>query len=440
MADWRDQDATREWLETHGLSPNGALSKAALFAQAAQRLLESNVPDSTPTVGCYCPGRLEVLGKHTDYAGGRSLIAAPEIGITALACVGESGQLKAHSLQAAQTVSVDLRGADSPRGWGLYPTTVLRRLTHNFPRFDLGLHLTCASDLPLAAGMSSSSALMTATLLCALKLFDLDADPRLQSSVQTPEERAYFASCVENGNSFGEFEGDPGVGTFGGSEDHTAMFTGRTNHLSQFGFAPILHERSIAIPKDLTFLVAQSGVAAEKTAGALQSYNRLSLMVRELERQARAQGLGTTQQTLAQVLRAHPEHGARLEHALQTATDLRYPAEDLTRRLRHFQLESEKLISMWPADWTRAHDALIGDLAAQSTGAAQDLLANQVPETLALTEALLEAGALAASPFGAGFGGSVWALIQDDQADSLVQQFQTQEAQPIPLGPAATCL
>ena len=60
----------------------------------------------------------------------------------------------------------------------------------------------------------------------------------------------------------------------------------------------------------------------------------------------------------------------------------------------------------------RVSDAkALGTLSADSQDDAEHLLGNQVPETIALAAAAREAGAFAASSFGAGFGGSVWALV-----------------------------
>ena len=59
----------------------------------------------------------------------------------------------------------------------------------------------------------------------------------------------------------------------------------------------------------------------------------------------------------------------------------------------------------------RGDAAAIGRLARESQHDAHELLGNQIPETMALAAAACEPGAFAASSFGAGFGGSVWALV-----------------------------
>ena len=62
------------------------------------------------------------------------------------------------------------------------------------------------------------------------------------------------------------------------------------------------------------------------------------------------------------------------------------------------------------------------DLATGSQGDAERWLGNQIPETSALVAAVREAGAFAATSFGAGFGGSVWALARSEEASSVLER------------------
>ena len=84
--------------------------------------------------------------------------------------------------------------------------------------------------------------------------------------------------------------------------------------------------------------------------------------------------------------------------------------------MEHFLLENEEIL---PA----AGDALaagdldaFGRLADASQRGAERLLGNQVPQTIHLAASARRHGAAAASAFGAGFGGSVWALIEAERA------------------------
>jgi galactokinase len=75
-------------------------------------------------------------------------------------------------------------------------------------------------------------------------------------------------------------------------------------------------------------------------------------------------------------------------------------------------------------DAFRAGDAAaLGRLSDASQHDADTLLGNQVPETRALARLAREQGAFAASSFGAGFGGSVWALVEEDAAHGFADRW-----------------
>ncbi len=65
----------------------------------------------------------------------------------------------------------------------------------------------------------------------------------------------------------------------------------------------------------------------------------------------------------------------------------------------------------------------LGELAADSQADAETLLGNQIPETIALTARARKLGAFAARSFGAGFGGSVWALVAADRANEFARRW-----------------
>ena len=75
--------------------------------------------------------------------------------------------------------------------------------------------------------------------------------------------------------------------------------------------------------------------------------------------------------------------------------------------------ESERIIPGVTDRLSAGDIAGIGPLVDRSQHLADHLLGNQIPETIALARAARGLGALASSAFGAGFGGSVWALVPD---------------------------
>ncbi len=83
----------------------------------------------------------------------------------------------------------------------------------------------------------------------------------------------------------------------------------------------------------------------------------------------------------------------------------------LRDRLDHFAREDARVAESVLA-LRRADADTFGRLAAESQADGEVLLANQVPETSALVRVARDAGAVAARSFGAGFGGSAWAMIE----------------------------
>src|SRR5205823_158961 len=151
-----------------------------------------------------------------------------------------------------------------------------RRIARNFSGALHGVDLAFASDLPPAAGLSSSSALIVATFLALGEVNDLPARAEYRSAIRDTEDLAGYLGAVENGSDFRGLTGDSGVGTQGGSEDHTAILCARARALVQYAYVPIRLERAVPLPNDHVFVIAASGVAAAKAGSARDQYNRAS--------------------------------------------------------------------------------------------------------------------------------------------------------------------
>jgi galactokinase len=214
------------------------------------------------------------------------------------------------------------------------------------------------------------------------------------------------------------------VGTFGGSEDHTAILCSEPGRVGHFEFCPGRRIATLPVPQGYIFAIASSGVVAQKTGNARARYNRASLLVRELLRMWQ-QGTGGRQDTLRAAVHAGPDARARLESIIRDARSEAFSPADLEKRLKHFLLENETLVP-GAAQALAANDVdAFGRAADESQRGAEDLLANQVPETIALTRVARELGAAAASAFGAGFGGSVWALVRASDAAAFTSRWRS---------------
>lgn len=356
----------------------------------------------------FVPGRLEVFGKHTDYAGGRSLLAAVDRGITVdLTDASSSFIVATDALDGELSLAPGIAPELPPGHWGHYVQSVLDRLNANFGGLS-PCRIDVSSNLPLASGMSSSSALVVAVALALIDHNGLRDTPQWRDNIVTGADLAGYLATMENGLTFGTLKGQRGVGTFGGSEDHTAMLCCAEGRLTEFTFCPITEHRSVALPPDWSFVVAVSGVLAEKTGAALEAYNRASLTARELVA-AWNSATGRNDASLAGAL-------ASGEDALEGLRAVAAHDPLLTHRLTAFVTESEVLIPRAVAALETGDVAAFGEAADLSHRNADEALGNQVPETNALQRLARGLGAAASSGFGAGFGGSVWALVRTADA------------------------
>jgi len=407
-------------LRAAGMSAAEARAKGALFEKAASRLDEFHGPGQSPHHAVFAPGRIEVLGKHTDYAGGRSLLAAAERGICLVAAQRSDALIRIsdaqQDLDAELALSPDLPPA--PTEWMNYPITVVRRVARNFPEAHTGADIAFASDLPAAAGLSSSSALIIAIFLALAEINALDQSAAYKRNLHNLQDLATYLASIENGQGFGTLASDSGVGTTGGSEDHIAILCCRSGHLCQYSFNPPVLEKEIPLPSGLTFVIGVSGITAEKARTALEKYNRASRIVQEILGHWRA-ATRRKDASLAAAVASAPDASERLRSILLASNDPQYPAHVLVDRLDQFVAESNTIIPAASDALGRGDLRKFGQLVERSQTGAEWLLGNQVPETIELARSARVLGAAAASAFGAGFGGSVWALIRDSQAEEF---------------------
>jgi galactokinase len=407
-----------EQLIAAGMSLAEARAKSATF-----ETLDPHLPAKAEPLRWFVPGRLEVLGKHTDYAGGRSLLCTAERGFCIAAVPRGDSVVRINDIVRRKTVELNLSpDLQIPAyGWTVYPSVVVRRLARNFPGANIGADIILASDLPSAAGMSSSSALVVAIFAVLSAVNHFPNRHEYAANIASAEDLAGYLGCIENGQTYKSLVGDGGVGTFGGSQDHTAILTSQPGHLKQYSFCPVRFERAVKLPDDCVFVIGVSGVVSDKTGSAKASYNRASLGVRSiLEIWRKASGSHSA--TLAAAATSSPNAPEQIRDALRQAGS--GDAVWLLKRFDQFLLESETLIPQAGEAFASGDLKTFGNLVDQSQKATENLLGNQVPETIWLAAEARALGAYAASAFGAGFGGSVWALVSRSDAENLTHHWR----------------
>jgi galactokinase len=204
--------------------------------------------------------------------------------------------------------------------------------------------------------------------------------------------------------------------------------------LCQYSYCPVRLERRIALPAGWTFAIASSGVIAAKTGEAMAKYNLASALARAVVA-AWNHETGRSDPHIAAALASQDivESSDRMRRVLLGLPGGGpFAPKDLWARFEHFLAESEQIIP--PAGAALADGAVeeFGRFAGSSQHFAEKLLGNQVPETIFLARAARQAGAAAASAFGAGFGGSVWALVRVDQAPAVLEDWRRRYKQAFP--------
>lgn len=396
-----------------GMSGTEARLKADWFDQLENALAQDGVAAGRARA-YWIPGRLEFVGKHTDYAGGRSLCCAIERGICMLAVPRTDCRLRVRDIRSGDVLrtAVDADARAEPGSWGNYVTTVARRLARNFAGPLLGAEIAFASDLPPAAGMSSSSALVTAAFAALSDANELPVAAEYRDAIRSLEDLAAYLGAVENGSTFGALAGDDGVGTAGGCQDHAAILLGRPGALVQYAFMPLRFEQAVAMPDGYRFVIATSGVAAEKTGAALARYNRASATVATMVGMWN-RATGRADRSLAEAVDSAPDAADRMRQLIRNASSPPAEAGALSDRFEQFQTESGMIVRAVADALVEEDLSTLGALVDLSQECAEQLLGNQVPETTELARAARALGAVAASAFGAGFGGSVWALVPE---------------------------
>ncbi|CAK0890885.1 unnamed protein product [Prorocentrum cordatum] len=220
--------------------------------------------------------------------------------------------------------------------------------------------------------------------------------------------------------------------------------------IKMFSYCPTSHEVTFDFPEDVVLVIAVSGALAEKTGDAMADYNNAAFLARDAAA-AWCEGAGRMpsgrlfvegRPNLAEVVRhvraelggagaQDPEVRAAVGEAIARVDDgntfgpsgrdgpVRYRAGALRERFEQFFDESEVLTRGIAKAFAEADYAALGALADESHRQTVECLRNTVPETAWLPVEARRLGALGASAFGAGFGGSCWAAVRRPEAEAF---------------------
>lgn len=373
------------------------------------------------------PGRVELVGKHVDYGGGRSLTCAIDLAVSAAARPLKQPLLRVRRSDTSEVVEAPINaGARNLLGapeWATYVEAVARRIGRDFAPVGSGVEVELASTLPPASGLSSSTAVSTALARAVIDATGLLSHELFSEYVGTPLAFAEYVAAIETGSSHGPFAADEGVGVRGGAQDHVAIMCARDGMAGQFSYMPAREEGWSPWPAGQRLAIAVSGVSAPKAGTARAAYNRAADSMRWLVAEWNRISC-RSDATLAAALASGPGAGDRIAVVARSARGSPADAAYLVRRLAQFREECEVIVPGVSAALRESALDRVGLLVDRSQIGAEMALENQIPETIHLARSARELGAAAASSFGAGFGGAVWAMFEGNRAEEFLAEWR----------------
>ena len=328
------------------------------------------------------PGRVNVIGEHTDYNGGFVLPVALPHTTRAAVARRTDGRVALASLQHPGDpveVALDALRPGTPAGWAGYPAGVLAEL-RNAVAAAGGVSILVDGDVPSGAGLSSSAALECAVAVALRDLLDLELGP---------EDLVDVARRAEN-----DFVGAPT-----GILDQSAALLCTAGHAL---FLDTRDRTSEQVPFDLAatglaLLVIDSGTTHDHAEGGYGDRRR------ECEEAARRLGVD--------LLREVDDVAALDDGTPEGAV--------LHRRARHVLTENARVLEVVGTLGGGVDPRRIGPLLTAGHESLRDDFEVSVPELDAIVAAAVAAGAHGARMVGGGFGGSAIALVDVDGLDAV---------------------
>lgn len=234
----------------------------------------------TPVLLVHAPGRINILGRHVDHQGGHCNLMAIDREILMAVHPRDDDQVCLYNVDtelfgsrrfAVSGLLMDLPWDDwmslvqsekvremtraAAGDWSLYVQAAVLRLQKKFPTLKLrGVDLVVQGNIPIAAGLSSSSALVVASAEATVAVNRLEVFP------------SQFVDLCGEGEWF--------VGTRGGSADHAAVKFGQKGKVAKIAFFEFAVEELVDFPADYRMVICNSHVKAQKSAGARDKFNQ----------------------------------------------------------------------------------------------------------------------------------------------------------------------
>ena len=338
---------------------------------------------AAPTIGVRAPGRVDLMGSHTDYNEGFVLTLPIDREIWILARPREDGQIRMTSMNLGSEAQFHSAnpGEVKLEDWGLYAQGVaveLQRAGHSLTGCDAVVH----GSVPLSSGLSSSAALEAAcaTLFEMLGGFTLDK-----------VEKARLTQRAENA----------WVGVNCGILDQYSSILGEKSKALLLDCRSLTH-RYASFPRGLRIVICDT-CAPRRLSGSEYGDRRSQCEQGAAFFAAMDSGITALRDVPLDLFKRHERE-----------------LPDKVARRSRFVIEENARVEAMAKALDLDDRAEIAEITSASFAGARDLFEISVPAMEAMMEAMLKApGSVGCRQTGAGFGGCMVALVETDQADAF---------------------
>jgi N-acetylgalactosamine kinase len=413
-------------------------------AKALREAFEQAFPGENATGLIRAPGRVNLIGEHTDYNGYPVLPMAIEREILAAWAPAKDDTVRIANLNPrfpVRTYQARLPLEPFPQGdWGNYAKAAVHGLLEEriVSAPAKGFQALYTGNIPDSAGLSSSAALVVATGLVFLAINGKTCEPLALADLLSRAERY--------------------VGTEGGGMDQAASLLAEPGKALKIDFFP-LRVKSVSLPGGYAFVISHSLVKASKSAEARAQYNlrvvecrlacalaaqaltqrtgialhpkrlsdlapeRLSLTAEETDRFVHG-ALGENPWSLSEIAKKFGKSVKQISDSfsrLQGGSTVPEPASGykLWKRYRHVTSEARR-VEQAERELEEGDAEAFGNLMNASHASCRDDYEVSCPELEALVAIARDHGALGARLTGAGFGGATVSLVPEDRAGQLM--------------------
>jgi galactokinase len=337
----------------------------------------------------FAPGRVNLIGEHTDYNGGHVFPCALSIGTYALARKNDCGKMRFYSLNFTRFGMLAVEAKDFKNvpedNWCNYPKGVMWAYTQKGYTIDSGLDILYYGNIPNGSGLSSSASIEVATSVILNDQFGFDVDMVEVSKI-----------CQFSENQFN--------GVNCGIMDQFAIAMGKAGHAIFLDTADLSYTYA---PLELTGAKIVIACSNKKRGLADSKYNerrsQCETALAELQKVKPIKSLGELTEAefdaIADAI-TDPVNRKRAKHAVY----------ENQRTIRAVDALAKNDIALFGKLMNESHVSLRDDY--EVTGIELDTLAETAWE---------QPGVIGSRMTGAGFGGCTVSIVEDDKIDAFIE-------------------